>query len=169
MLSYSIQKLLNQQLVKELTASNLYLAMSAHFAEANLLGMAHWMRVQSEEERGHALRILDFIVDRNGRVEIGAVDQPPGEFGAPVEIFKQALEHERKVTASISHIYAQAAQENDYATQVFLQWFINEQVEEEASATEMVDRLSMAGDDRAALLMLDAEMKGRSAEEEEDE
>lgn len=167
MLSQSIQTLLNQQLVKELYASNLYLAMSAHFAEANLLGMAHWMRVQSEEERGHALRILDFIVDREGHVEIGAVDQPPSEFGTPVDIFKQALEHERKVTASINNLYAHAAQENDYATQVFLQWFINEQVEEEASATEIVDRLTMAGDDRAAILMLDAEMKNRSDEEDE--
>lgn len=167
MLSQSIQTLLNQQLVKELYASNLYLAMSAHFAEANLLGMAHWMRVQSEEERGHALRILDFIVDREGHVEVGAVDQPPSEFGTPVDIFKQALEHERKVTASINNLYAHAAQENDYATQVFLQWFINEQVEEEASATEIVDRLTMAGDDRAAILMLDAEMKNRSDEEDE--
>lgn len=167
MLSQSIQTLLNQQLVKELYASNLYLAMSVHFAEANLLGMAHWMRVQSEEERGHALRILDFIVDREGHVEIGAVDQPPSEFGTPVDIFKQALEHERKVTASINNLYAHAAQENDYATQVFLQWFINEQVEEEASATEIVDRLTMAGDDRAAILMLDAEMKNRSDEEDE--
>lgn len=167
MLSQSIQTLLNQQLVKELYASDLYLAMSAHFAEANLLGMVHWMRVQSEEERGHALRILDFIVDREGHVEIGAVDQPPSEFGTSVDIFKQALEHERKVTASINNLYAHAAQENDYATQVFLQWFINEQVEEEASATEIVDRLTMAGNDRAAILMLDAEMKNRSDEEDE--
>lgn len=162
MLNQTIEKLLNQQIAKELYASNLYLAMSGHFAQANLKGMATWMRVQSEEERGHALRFFDFVIDREGQVEIGAIDQPPTEFGAPVEIFKQALEHERKVTASIHNIYAHAVQEADYATQVFLQWFINEQVEEEASATEMVERLTMAGDDRAALLMLDAEMKGRA-------
>lgn len=162
MLNQTIQNLLNQQIAKELYASNLYLAMSGHFAQANLNGMATWMRVQSGEERGHALRFFDFVIDREGQVEIGAVDQPPTEFGAPVEIFKQALEHERKVTASINNIYAHAVQEGDYATQVFLQWFISEQVEEEASATEMVERLTMAGDDRAALLMLDAEMKGRA-------
>ncbi|MCB0054008.1 MAG: ferritin, partial [Caldilinea sp.] len=101
---------------------------------------------------------------RDGKVEVGAVEQPPAEFGAPVEIFAEALAHERKVTASINAIYAQAMKDDDYATQVFLQWFINEQVEEEASASEMVERLTMAGDNRAALLMLDAEMKGRAAE-----
>lgn len=164
MLSQSVQLLLNQQVAKELYASNLYLAMSGHFAEANLMGMANWMRIQSEEERGHALRFFDFVIDREGQVEVGAVDQPPAEFGNPVEIFAQALEHERKVTASINAIYAQAVKNDDYATQIFLQWFITEQVEEEASAAEMVERLKMAGDDRAALLMLDAEMKGRAAE-----
>ena len=164
MLSQSVQLLLNQQVAKELYASNLYLAMSGHFAEANLMGMANWMRIQSEEERGHALRFFDFVIDREGQVEVGAVDQPPAEFGNPVEIFAEALEHERKVTASINAIYAQAVKNDDYATQIFLQWFITEQVEEEASAAEMVERLKMAGDDRAALLMLDAEMKGRAAE-----
>lgn len=164
MLSQSVQQLLNDQIAKELYASNLYLAMSGHFAEANLMGMANWMRIQSDEERGHALRFFDFVIDREGQVEVGAVDQPPAEFGNPVAIFAQALEHERKVTASINAIYAQAAKNDDYATQIFLQWFITEQVEEEASAAEMVERLTMAGDDRAALLMLDAEMKGRSAE-----
>ncbi len=164
MFSQSVQQLLNEQVAKELYASNLYLAMSGHFTEANLMGMANWMRIQSEEERGHALRFFDFVLDRDGKVEVGAVEQPPAEFGAPVEVFAQALAHERKVTASINAIYAQAVKDDDYATQVFLQWFINEQVEEEASASEMVERLTMAGDNRAALLMLDAEMKGRAAE-----
>lgn len=164
MLSQSVQQLLNEQVVKELYASNLYLAMAGHFAEANLMGMANWMRVQSEEERAHALRFFEFVLDRHGKIEVGAVAQPPAEFGAPVEVFAQALAHERKVTASIHAIYAQAMKEDDYATQVFLQGFITEQVEEEANASEMVERLSMAGDNRAALLMLDAEMKGRSAE-----
>lgn len=164
MLSHSVQQLLNEQVAKELYASNLYLAMAGHFAEINLMGMANWMRIQSEEERGHALRFFEFVIDRNGKAEVGAVAQPPAEFGAPVEIFAQALAHERKVTASIHALYAQALRDDDYATQVFLQWFINEQVEEEANASAMVERLSMAGDNRAALLMLDTEMKGRSAE-----
>lgn len=162
MLSTAVQNLLNQQISKEFYASQLYLAMSGHFKEANLDGFAHWMRVQSDEERGHALRIFDFVLGRNGSVELGAIDQPPSEFGAPVEIFGMALQHEQKVTASINAIYAQALAENDYPSQIFLQWFINEQVEEEANATAMVDRLAMAGDNKAALLMLDAEFKGRS-------
>jgi len=164
MLSHSVQQLLNEQVAKELYASNLYLAMAGHFAETNLMGMANWMRIQSEEERSHALRFFEFVIDRNGKAEVGAVAQPPAEFGAPVEVFAQALAHERKVTASIHTLYAQALKDDDYATQVFLQWFINEQVEEEANASAMVERLSMAGDNRAALLMLDTEMKGRSAE-----
>jgi len=164
MLSHSVQQLLNEQVAKELYASNLYLAMAGHFAETNLMGMANWMRIQSEEERSHALRFFEFVIDRNGKAEVGAVAQPPAEFGAPVEVFAQALAHERKVTASIHALYAQALKDDDYATQVFLQWFINEQVEEEANASAMVERLSMAGDNRAALLMLDTEMKGRTAE-----
>lgn len=164
MLSGSLQAALNSQITKELYASNLYLAMAGHFAESNLMGMAHWMRTQSEEERGHALRFFDFVLDRGGTPEIGGVDQPPAEFGAPVEVFQQALEHEKKVTASINSIYSEAVKENDYAVQVFLQWFINEQVEEEATATAMVERLRMAGSNEAALLMLDSEMKGRQGE-----
>lgn len=161
MLSPKMQDALNGQITKEFYASQLYLAMSAHFEALNLKGFAHWMRVQSDEEREHALKIFDFILDRGGSVELGAVEQPPSEFGAPVEIFQASLAHERRVTGWINELYAAAAGEYDYASQVFLQWFIDEQVEEEANATEMIDRLSMAGDNKAALLMLDNEMKSR--------
>ena len=164
MLSQSVQEAINSQVTKEFYASQLYLAMSAHFEAANLRGFAHWMRLQSEEERGHALRFFDHVLERGGQVELDAVEAPPAEFGAPVDVFRQALQHEQKVTASIHAIYALAAQEKDFATQVFLQWFISEQVEEEANATGMIERLRMAGDDSAALLMLDAEVKGRGAE-----
>ena len=161
MLSTQMQDALNGQITKEFYASQLYLAMSAHFEALNLRGFAHWMRVQSDEEREHALKLFDFILARGGSVELGAVEQPPGEFGAPVEIFQASLAHERRVTAWINELYARATSENDYASQVFLQWFIDEQVEEEANASEMIDRLSMAGDNKAALLMLDTEMKSR--------
>jgi ferritin len=161
MLQSTIQDALNKQIAMEMYASNLYLAMSAHFAAASLKGFAHWMRQQADEERGHALRIFDYIGERGGSVELAAIAQPPSEFGAPPEIFQAALEHERKVSASIHAIFSLAGQEADYATQSFLQWFINEQVEEEANATEMVDLLAMAGDNRAALLMLDNRVKGR--------
>lgn len=161
MLSTQMQDALNGQITKEFYASQLYLAMSAHFASLNLKGFAHWMRIQSDEERGHALKLFDFILDRGGSVELGAVEQPPGEFGAPIEIFQASLAHERRVTGWINQLYAAASAENDYASQGFLQWFIDEQVEEEANASAMIDRLAMAGDNKAALLMLDTEMKSR--------
>jgi ferritin len=161
MLSPKMQDAFNGQITKEFYASHLYLAMSAYFEALNLKGFAHWMRVQSDEEREHALKLFDFILDRGGSVELGAVEQPPSEFGSPVEIFQASLAHERRVTAWINELYAHAAAENDYASQVFLQWFIDEQVEEEANASEMIDRLHMAGDNKAALLMLDTEMKSR--------
>ncbi|MBK8049236.1 MAG: ferritin [Anaerolineales bacterium] len=162
MISETLQKAMNAQVTKEFYASQLYLAMSAHFEAVNLRGFAHWMRVQSDEERGHALRFFDYVLERGGSAELGAVDAPPAEFGAPIEIFKEALGHEQKVTASINAIYALALKENDYAAQAFLQWFVSEQVEEEANATEMIDRLHMAGDNSAALLMLDSEVKARA-------
>jgi ferritin len=156
-----MQDALNGQITKEFYASQLYLAMSAHFEALNLRGFARWMRSQSEEEREHALKLFDFILERGGAVELGAIEQPPSEFGAPVEIFQASLAHERHVTASIHNLYGQAAAENDYASQVFLHWFIDEQVEEESNAAGMIDRLLMAGDNKAALLMLDSEVKSR--------
>ena len=164
MLSETIREALNSQITKEFYASQLYLAMSAHFTEHNLKGFAHWMRLQSEEEREHALRIFDYVLERGAAAELGAVDAPPAEFGSPVDVFAMALEHEKKVTASIHNIYTLALKENDYPTQIHLQWFIAEQVEEEANAGEMIERLRMAGDSGAALLMLDGEVKGRSAD-----
>jgi ferritin len=161
MLSTKMQDAFNAQITREFYASQLYLAMSAHFESVNLRGFAHWMRLQSEEEREHALKLFDFVLERGGSVELGPIEQPPGEFGAPVEIFQESLAHERRVTGWINEIYTRAASEQDYASQVFLQWFIDEQVEEEANATEMIDRLLMAGDNKAALMMLDAETKSR--------
>lgn len=161
MISATITDAINAQIAKEFYASQIYLAMSASFEAANLRGFAHWMRVQSDEERGHALRFFDYVIERGGHIALAAVDAAPAEFGSPLDIFRMALQHEQKVTASINKIYAQAIKEEDYATQVFLQWFISEQVEEEANASELIDRLTLAGDDRAALLMLDHELKSR--------
>jgi ferritin len=161
MLSTKMQDAFNAQITREFYASQLYLAMSAHFESVNLRGFAHWMRLQSEEEREHALKLFDFVLERGGSVELGAIEQPPSELGAPVEIFGASLAHERKVTAWINNLYTEAAAENDYASQVFLQWFIEEQVEEESNAATMIDRLTMAGDNKAALLILDSEVKSR--------
>ena len=158
-----VRAAINDQINRELFAAYLYLAMSAHLDSEALDGFAHWMRLQAQEELGHAMRLFDYLVERNARVELQAIEQPPASFGSPLAIAEQALEHEQGVTENINQIYRLAAEQGDFATQVHLQWFLTEQVEEENSAETMVDRLRMAGADRAALLILDRELAGRGA------
>ena len=164
MIGDRMQAALNEQIMHEFYASQYYLSMSAYFERTGYPGFANWMRLQSDEERGHALRIFDFVNDREGRVDLGRIDAPPAEFGSPLEVFRAALAHERKVTALIGDLYRLAAEEADYPTQVMLQWFVNEQVEEEKVASEIVDRLRLAGDDTSALLLLDTELGQRRSE-----
>jgi len=162
MLSEKMQAALNAQIKAELDSAYLYLSMAAHFEAVNLGGFAKWMRLQAKEEQGHAMRIFDFVVERGGRVVLEAVDKPQTDFGRPVEVFQQVLEHERKVTGLIHDLYAMAQSEKDYASQVMLHWFIEEQVEEESTAEGIVERLRLAGDAGAALLLLDRELGARS-------
>lgn len=162
MLSDTLQDALNEQVNNELYASYLYLAMAEHFQAENLSGFAHWMRLQREEEIGHAMKIFDFVLDRDGRVKLQAIQAPPADFDSPLDVARKALEHEKKVTGKINALLEKAKGENDYPTEALLQWFVIEQVEEEASALEIVQRLEMAGDDKAALLMLDREMGART-------
>jgi ferritin len=122
------------------------------------------MRMQAEEEVSHAMKFYQFIHERGGRVVLQAIDQPPVEFQSPLNAFEQTLEHEQKVTAMIHDLYTLAAQEKDYASQAFLQWFVTEQVEEEDSATQIVETLKMIGDKGHALLMLDRELGRREAD-----
>ena len=157
-----MQAALNSQIKAELDSAYLYLSMAAHFEAVNLGGFAKWMRLQAKEEQGHAMRIFDFVVERGGRVVLEAVDKPQTDFGRPVEVFQQVLEHERKVTGLIHDLYAMAQSEKDYASQVMLHWFIEEQVEEESTAEGIVERLRLAGDAGAALLLLDRELGARS-------
>ena len=163
MLSKVMQDGINEQIKNELYSAYLYLSMSAHFEAANLPGFAHWMRLQSQEEVEHAMKFFDFVNERSGRVVLQAIDQPPVEFGSSLDIFEQALEHERKVTAMINRLYKLALEGSDYPTQVMLQWFIEEQVEEEASAGQIVETLKMIGEKTQALLMLDRELGRRGA------
>lgn len=162
----TIQQALNEQLRLELTASHAYLAMAAWAEARNLSGCAHWMRAQSEEERGHALKIFDFIHDRDGQARLGALPEPGSSFGTVLEMFEAALEHERKVTASINRIYSLALQESDYPTQVLFQWYINEQVEEEKQLTQIIDQLRLVGAEGVGLYMIDRELAGRRPEGE---
>ncbi len=160
-----VQDAINEQLKNELFAGYRYLSMSAHLGHEHLPGFAHWMRLQAEEELVHAMRFFDYLSRRGGRVVLQGVDQPPVEFGSPLSVFEKALEHERLVTGLIHKLYELAAEKGDWATQQELQWFIAEQVEEESSAGGAVDQLRMAGDDKAALLMLDQQFGARAPED----
>lgn len=160
-----LQKALNDQINDELHASYTYLSMAEYFQANNLLGFAHWMRVQREEEIGHAMKIFDFVLDRNGRVTLQAIEAPKGGYKSPVDVATKALAHEQRVTKRINGLYELAKSEKDYSTEALMQWFVLEQVEEEATALQVKERLEMAGDDKAALLMLDREMGGRTTTE----
>ena len=159
----AVQDAVNQQIRDELSSAYVYLSMSAHFESENLPGFARWMRMQAQEELSHAMRLFDYVLHRGGRVILQEVEQPPHEFSSPLAVFEQALEHETRVTGLIEQLYETAVQHKDYATQVEVQWFITEQVEEENTATLIVEQLRMAGDNRAAMLMLDRQLGARSA------
>ena len=161
MLSKTIQEALNDQIGKEFYSAYIYLSMSAYFQGENLPGCAHWMRLQYQEEIAHALKLFDYIHNREGVVTLQAIKQPQGKFKSALDVFLQALGHEKDVTASINRIYALTQKENDYATQVALQWFVTEQVEEEKNAGEIVEQMKMVGDNRVALLMIDRQLAAR--------
>ena len=158
----TVQNAINEQIKDELYSAYLYLAMSAHFEAENFSGFAKWTRMQAEEEVEHAMKLFDFVNERGGRVKLQAIAQPAVEFGTPLEVFGEILKHEQKVTALINRLYEVALNEKDYATQVMLHWFIDEQVEEEDNASGMVERLKMAGDNKGALLQLDQYAASRS-------
>jgi len=164
MLNKEVQDAMNEQIKNELYSAYLYLSMSAYSESISLPGFAHWMRVQAQEEQGHAMRFYRFIAERGGRVELQALDQPPAEYGSPLDLFEKTLAHERKVTGLINDLYALAVREEDYASQVFMQWFITEQVEEEQNATQILEVLKMIGDSAQGLLMLDRELGQRQAD-----
>ena len=163
-LSQTLQDALNEQLKQELYSSYLYLAMAAYCESKNLQGFAHWMMIQADEEREHAMRFYTFIQDRGGRVVLKALPGPPSDFATPLEVFEQALAHEQEISSLIEQLYQRAAAEPDHATLVFLQAFISEQVEEERNASQIVETLRMAGDNGAALLLIDRELAQRTAE-----
>ncbi|MCX7879840.1 MAG: ferritin [Ignavibacteria bacterium] len=166
MIKEIIQNEFNAQLVREMYSSNLYLSMSAYFDSIFLKGFAHWFRIQAQEELAHAMKFFDHILERGGRVKIGAISAPPSSWNSPLEAMEDALRHEQLVTAHINELTRLSIQENDYAANVFLQWFITEQVEEEAIVGDVVERLKIIGDWKAGLLMIDSELGKRTSEEE---
>ncbi len=163
MIKSSVEKALNAQLNAELYSSYLYVAMAAYFESINLGGFAHWMTVQAGEEEGHAKKFYSFIFQRDGRVKLSAIEEPPFEWKSPLDAFETAYKHEQKVTGLINNLVELAKKENDNATENFLRWFVEEQVEEEASSLEVVNKLKMIKDSTQGLLMLDAHLRSRGS------
>lgn len=163
MLAFSIvvSDAFNDQINAEIYSAYLYLSMSTYCASSGLPGAAHWLRAQWEEELGHGTKLIDYVNDRGGTVVLRVVDQPPSQFGSLSNLFEQVLAHEEEVTRSIYRVYGQAAANQDYAAQTLLHWYIDEQVEEEKAATEIVSMLKLAGDSAQAVLMVDRQLAQR--------
>lgn len=164
MINKIMQDAINDQINKELFSSYLYLSMAAYFEDRNLPGFAHWMRVQEAEEREHAMKLYDYILERGGRVTLKAIDAPKTEWKSALEVAEEVAAHEAKVTASIYALYETALKEKDYPAQVMLQWFISEQVEEEKNAGEIVANLKLIEAHGTAVLMLDHRLGKRGGE-----
>ncbi|MBN9311905.1 MAG: ferritin [Chryseobacterium sp. 39-10] len=161
MISEKITKLINEQIVHEQYAAQYYLCMSAWFYRENLEGIANYFRVQSKEELLHADKMFDYLNNVGADIEIGAIDKPEQQFKNATDIFEKALAHEKKVTQLIFNIMKNANEEGDFATSSFLQWFVNEQVEEEASASQLVSKIKMVCDNPSALYLFDQELSQR--------
>jgi len=161
MIKDKIEKALNSQINAEMYSSYLYLSMSSYFSSINLNGFATWMRVQAQEELTHAMKFYDYVIERGGRVTVAAIEAPPAEWDSPLQVFEHVYTHEQKVTGLINDLVNLAIAEKDHATTAFLQWFVTEQVEEESSADEIVQKVKLVGDQGAGLLMLDQELGQR--------
>ncbi len=159
MLTPDLEARLNEQMRKEFASAHLYLQMAAHFEQGGFPGLSTWMRGQAAEEQAHAMKFFDFILDRGGKAVLGSLEAPPAEFGSPLEVFEASLAHERMITASIDGLYEGA----DRATAAFLDWFATEQVEEEATVSQIVESLKLAGESGPALLIMDRDLGRRSA------
>lgn len=161
MINEKMQNAINEQIQAEFQSAYIYLAMSAYCESQNLPGFAHWLKKQYEEETGHANKLLSYLLERGGSVQLKTIDAPEADYGSPIEVFEKVLAHEQHVTALINKLYEVALAEKDYAAQIFLQWFIEEQVEEEASASEVLEKLKMIGERAGGILYLDKELKKR--------
>ena len=161
MLSKKMQGALNKQIVAEIYSAYLYLSMSAFFLSLNLSGFAQWMRAQAQEELVHAMKIFDYVNERGSRVLLDAVEKPPTKWASPKSAFEAAYKHEQKVTGMINKLVDLAVAEGDHASNNFLQWFVSEQVEEEASADEVVQKLKMVGSAGGGMFMIDRELGQR--------
>jgi len=156
-----MEKALNDQVKNEMYSAYLYLSMAMYFQSKNLSGLASWMQVQMQEEMFHAEKFRAYINDRGGKVILQALEQPPSDFGSPVNAFEETLKHEKFITSKINDLVKLSLDENDHATGAMLQWFVNEQVEEEATADEILQQLKLIGDNGYGIIMMDRELGQR--------
>ena len=158
-----VEKALNEQIHAEFFSFYLYLSVSAYFTANHLDGFAHWMRIQAQEEFGHAMKLFDHLAERGGTVELMALDAPQREWASPSDAVEAVLKHERHISQRINQIVDLATAENDHATTVMMHWYVNEQVEEEATADRLFHQVKMVEDNPHGLLMIDRELAGRPA------
>ena len=161
MLNKRMVKALNEQINKELYSAYLYLSMSAHSTFIGLKGFANWFMVQYQEEMVHVMKIYDYVNDQSGQVKLTAVAEPPAEFGSPLDMFEKTLKHERFITKCINDLVDLAVKEKDHATNIFLQWFVTEQIEEEANDNDIISKLKLVGKGGNGLFMIDKELAAR--------
>ena len=162
-LSTVLHKQMNDQIKNEFHSAYVYLSMAAYMETVNLQGFAKWLRVQAREEAGHAMRIFEHLIDRGAAVTLQAIDAPSQKFSSPLAVFEQVKAHEVGVTKSIHQLYGLALEDKDYPSQVFLEWFVSEQVEEEKTSAHILESLRMIGDNRSALLLMDRELGDRGS------
>jgi ferritin len=161
MLSERMVEALNEQIKNEIYSAYLYLSISAYSTFKGLDGFANWFMVQYQEEMTHAMKIYDYVNDQGGKVKLMAIKQPPAEFGSPIEMFEKTLKHEKFVTKCINDLVDLAIKEKDHATKIFLQWFVTEQIEEEANDNQIICKLKLVGEKGNGLFMIDKELAAR--------
>jgi ferritin len=161
MVSKKMIDTLNNHLNEEFYSSYLYLSMASYFEEKNLKGFAQWFKIQSQEEYGHGMKFYSFIIQVGGKITLKAIKAPKTTWKSIIEVFAETLAHEKHITGLINKLVGQAIQEKEYATNNFLQWFVNEQVEEEATVEEIINKLEMIGDAKSGLFMMDRELGAR--------
>ena len=161
MLSKKVEKALNDQLNMEYSSAYVYQAMAAYFSDINFSGFAAWMDNQAEEERTHARKIYDYILERGGKVALSEIRAPKSQYKSALEAFEDSLKHEKAVTKSIEKLYVLARDEKDFGTEVFLQWFITEQIEEESTVESIIDKFKMLEGTNTALYLLNNELGSR--------
>jgi len=164
MIGAKMEAAINKQINAELYSGYLYLSMAAYFESQNLKGMAHWMEVQAGEEQGHAMRFYNFLNERGGRVKLQAIEQPKTDWKSPLAAFEEAYAHEQKVTAMIESLVDLASSEQDKAAFAMLQWFVSEQVEEEASTSEIAQKLKMVKESGHGVFMIDQALGRRESD-----